>query len=161
MIFHFCHGYIRNGRSKVDLTQQADLRWSFTTVVAKWATKKKNSYFPWNPGWLIGILTLAYYNPYMTGYYNPLHPNNQGPFFHCSSNVWQWLPSASTVASSKSWCRTGWWNNHAKVVLPGHDPEKKNLNKNGELWIQNHKHTHVYICILYVYTYIVLEYDRI
>ena len=22
---------------------------------------------PWNPGWLIGILILAYYNPYITG----------------------------------------------------------------------------------------------
>ena len=36
-------------------------------------------------GCLIGILILAYYNPYITGYYNPLYnPTNQG-FFHGSS----------------------------------------------------------------------------
>ena len=98
--------------------------------------KKQTSYFPWNHGWLIGILTLAYYNPYKNGYYNPLHPNKQGPFFHCSSNVWRWLPSASTVASSKSWCRTGWWKNHAKVVLPGYDPEKLSQQK---WWVVNSK----------------------
>ena len=34
-------------------------------------------------GWLIGILIMAYYNPYITGSYNPLYnPTNQG-FFHC------------------------------------------------------------------------------
>ena len=46
--------------------------------------RKKPSYFPLNPGWLIGILTMVYYNPHITGQYNPLYnPNNQG-FFHCS-----------------------------------------------------------------------------
>ena len=35
-------------------------------------------------GWLIGILILAYYNPYLTGQYKPLYTlNNQG-FFHGS-----------------------------------------------------------------------------
>ena len=29
--------------------------------------RKKPSYFPLNPGWLIGILTMVYYNPYITG----------------------------------------------------------------------------------------------
>ena len=33
------------------------------------------------------ILTMVYYIPYLTGYYNPLYnPTNQG-FFHCSSDV--------------------------------------------------------------------------
>ncbi len=31
-----------------------------------WATKKTSS-FPLNPGWLIGILTMVYYNPYVAG----------------------------------------------------------------------------------------------
>ena len=35
-------------------------------------------------GCLIGILIMAYYNPYITGYFNPLYnPTSQG-FFHCS-----------------------------------------------------------------------------
>ena len=35
-------------------------------------------------GWLIGILIVVYYIPYLTGQYNPLYnPTNQG-FFHCS-----------------------------------------------------------------------------
>ena len=42
-------------------------------------------------GWLIGILVMVYYNPYITGWYNLLYnPTNQG-FFHCSlwwSDVW-------------------------------------------------------------------------
>ena len=29
--------------------------------------EKNPSYFPWNPGWLIGILIMDYYNPYITG----------------------------------------------------------------------------------------------
>ena len=36
-------------------------------------------------GWLIGILIMVYYNPYITGQYNPLYnPANQG-FFRGSS----------------------------------------------------------------------------
>ena len=32
-------------------------------------------------GWLIGILIMVYYNPYITGQYNPLYnPTNQGFF---------------------------------------------------------------------------------
>ncbi len=34
----------------------------------KWATARKPVIdIPWNPGWLIGILILAYENPYITG----------------------------------------------------------------------------------------------
>ena len=29
--------------------------------------RKKPSYFPWNTGWLIGILIMVYFNPYITG----------------------------------------------------------------------------------------------
>ena len=29
--------------------------------------EKKTPYFLLNPGWLIGILTMVYYNPYITG----------------------------------------------------------------------------------------------
>ena len=47
--------------------------------------RKKPPYFPWNTGWLIRILIMVYYNPYITGYYFiPYTLNNQGPFFHCS-----------------------------------------------------------------------------
>ena len=32
-------------------------------------------------GWLIGILIMVYYNPYITGYYDPQYTlNNQGFF---------------------------------------------------------------------------------
>ncbi len=31
------------------------------------ATKKNLRFFPLNPGWIIGILKVAYYNPYITG----------------------------------------------------------------------------------------------
>ena len=31
---------------------------------------------------------MVYYNPHTTGKYNPLYTlNNQGPFFHCSTDV--------------------------------------------------------------------------
>ena len=34
----------------------------------RWATKKTGvRYFPLNPGWCIGILIIAYYNPYIIG----------------------------------------------------------------------------------------------
>ena len=36
--------------------------------LATWATKKKLGYFPLNPGWLIGILTVDYYHPHITSY---------------------------------------------------------------------------------------------
>ena len=43
--------------------------------------RKKPSYFPWNTGWLIGILIMVYYNPHITGQYNPLYNlTNQGFF---------------------------------------------------------------------------------
>ena len=47
--------------------------------------RKKPSYFPLNPGWLIGIITMVYYNPCITGYYNPLYNLNNQVFFHCSA----------------------------------------------------------------------------
>ena len=31
-----------------------------------WATKNTRSYFPWNPGCLIGILIMVYYHPHLT-----------------------------------------------------------------------------------------------
>ena len=36
-------------------------------------------------GWLIGILILVYYNPYITGWYNPLCKTANRGFEHCSS----------------------------------------------------------------------------
>ncbi len=39
---------------------------------------------PLNPGWLIGILIVAYYNPYITGKYNPLYQtSNFSDFSEC------------------------------------------------------------------------------
>ena len=39
-------------------------------------------------GWLIGILIMVYYNPYITGQYNPLYNlTNQG-LFHCSYGIY-------------------------------------------------------------------------
>ena len=35
-------------------------------------------------GWLIGILIMVHYNPYITGFYNPLNTLNNQVFFHCS-----------------------------------------------------------------------------
>ena len=59
--------------------------------------RKKPSYFPLNPGWLIGILTMVYFYPYITGQYNPLYSlTNQG-FFHCSH---EWNLSAGEVPKS-------------------------------------------------------------
>ena len=58
-------------------------------------------------GWLIGILVMVYYNPYITGEYNPLYnPTNQG-FFHCSLGILRSLylkifPPASGGFSSQS-----------------------------------------------------------
>ena len=40
--------------------------------------------FTFHTGCLIGVLIMTYYNPHITGWYNPLYTlNNQG-FFHCS-----------------------------------------------------------------------------
>ena len=47
--------------------------------------RKKPSYFPLNPGWLIGILIVVHYNHYIVGWYNPLYnPTKQG--FFCGSD---------------------------------------------------------------------------
>ncbi len=35
--------------------------------------------------WLIGILIMAYYNPHMTGLYNPLYTANDQGFGHCQT----------------------------------------------------------------------------
>ena len=68
------------------------------------------SHGPKNPdllsieSWMVndGILIIVYYNPYLTGYYNPLYnPTNQG-FFHCS-NVGT-TPEFTNM--------TGWKTNH-------------------------------------------------
>ena len=37
------------------------------TVLSMVSHEKKTSYFPLNPGCLIGILTMVYYNPHITG----------------------------------------------------------------------------------------------
>ena len=40
-----------------------------------------------SPGWLIGILLMVYYTPFMSGQYTFLYTlNNQG-FFHCSNGM--------------------------------------------------------------------------
>ena len=66
--------------------------------------RKEPSYFPLNPGWLIGILIVVYYSPYITGEYNHLYnPTNQG-FVHCSSRKVEILRSlklTGTVCPSK------------------------------------------------------------
>ena len=42
-------------------------------------------------GKLIGILIMVYYNPYITGEYNPLYTLNNQVFFHGSDDVpFQW-----------------------------------------------------------------------
>ena len=40
--------------------------WSDKNVIPN-EPRNKPSYFPLNPGWLVGILILVYYNPYITG----------------------------------------------------------------------------------------------
>ena len=35
--------------------------------ILSWATKKNPYFFPLNPGWLIRILIMVYYDPYITG----------------------------------------------------------------------------------------------
>ena len=44
---------------------------------------KTPSYFPLNPGWLIGILTMVYYNPYIFGEcFHPLYTLNTPKQLH-------------------------------------------------------------------------------
>ena len=76
--------------------------WGFPTIFGNthitWATKKTPTFHC--TGWLIGILIMLYYNPYITGQYNPLYTlNNQG-FFHCSHGLMD-VPqqSASSIIS--------------------------------------------------------------
>ena len=38
-------------------------------------------------GWLIGILIMVYYNPYVTGFYNPLNTLNNQVFFIAHMNL--------------------------------------------------------------------------
>ena len=45
--------------------------------------KKKPPTFHYT-GWLIGILIMVYYNPYISGQYNPLYNQTNQGFFHCS-----------------------------------------------------------------------------
>ena len=46
---------------------------------------------PLKPDWFIGILIMAYYNPHITGWYNPLYTlNNQGQgFFIAQMESWE------------------------------------------------------------------------
>ena len=54
--------------------------------LTSWATFKTLLTFHYT-GWLIGILITAYYNPNITGWYNPLFTANNEGFGHCSVEV--------------------------------------------------------------------------
>ena len=74
----------------LEIHHQAGVTWSLTQPGAKnhrwWAQffqietrKKKLGHFPWNNGCLIEIPIMVYYNPRISGQYNPLYTlNNQG-----------------------------------------------------------------------------------
>ena len=59
--------------------------------------KKKRPYFPLNPGWLLAILIMAFYNPGIIGQYNPPYPTNHQGFNHLlnSWSLWK-LPPLKT-----------------------------------------------------------------
>ena len=68
-----------------------------------WATKKNASYFPLNPGWLIGILTFGILKSSI--YWVPHNPrnttyNNQGPFFHLRHWRFRFPPLPSELPKS-------------------------------------------------------------
>ena len=50
--------------------------------------RKKTSYFPLNPGCSIGIFLRVYYNPHITGQYNPLTQPTM-VFFRASHGYWK------------------------------------------------------------------------
>ena len=53
----------------------------FEPMIFETFEQKKNYYFPLNPGCLIGIRIMGYYNPHITGQYNPLYTLNNPVFF--------------------------------------------------------------------------------
>lgn len=53
-------------------------------VFLKGATKKNIFYFPWNPGYLIGITIII---PTLLGSFSPpVYPQQRGALFHCSND---------------------------------------------------------------------------
>ena len=74
--------------------------------------KKNNSYFPLNPGWLIGILIIGLWKiPRYIGVYNssPIQPINphQGPFFSGRSFVHTWAGKevVKIPPGKLNWCK--------------------------------------------------------
>ena len=67
------------------------LRTSLGPQGKQWWQWTTPSYFPWNPGCLIGILIMVCCNPYTTLYnwvvFHPLHTLNNEGFFHCSHDL--------------------------------------------------------------------------
>ncbi len=64
---------------------------------------KKNPLSFCYTGWLIGILVMVYYNPYITGEYNPLYnPTNQG-FFHFSTWIIYFQVFSQVLRKSCPW----------------------------------------------------------
>ena len=66
--------------------------------------KRKNPPTFHYTGWLIGILILVYYNPFITGYYNPLYTLNNQVFFIALLD--SQLPTSKTIAGASE--EEGW-----------------------------------------------------
>ena len=68
------------------------------------ATKKNLVAFHYSTGWLIRILIMAYYNPYITGQYNPLYTLNNQCFFIAHNDFFSGLPYKTLQVLLKVTC---------------------------------------------------------
>ena len=116
--------------------------------------------------WLFndGILIMVYYNPYITGKYNPLcNPTNQG-FFHCSSCLGVWDVDGfhdDALPLFHRWLYCLWWNTTpgTKDSECGSTVELVALHKSAmdriydihNLQIVVYNLIYIYIYIIYVY----------
>ena len=70
--------------------------------------KKKRITFHYT-GWLIGILIMVYYNPYIPGEYNPLYnPTNQGLFIAHLGQKLPWKHVCPWFLQEEIFGTTGW-----------------------------------------------------
>ena len=97
-------------------------RKSWETNETRWATKKTLNYFPWNPGWLIGILISWFMIiPIYLGSIIPYITQPTRFFFMAQVNFHQ-EPSVFFGWS--------WWKNVGKKIETDHTTSGRHDNKN-------------------------------